>query len=119
MLFSRSSSSLPLCHYGDHFALRASRDPGSYVLEVYGELDVHTAGLLESRIEDAESTSADHVLVDLSGVDFMASAGLKVLAAADARSRSTGHTLGLLRPPADVQCVLERVGLADCLPFRD
>lgn len=118
MLFRKPRSS-PLCHHGDHFALRFSRDPESYVLEVYGELDVHTAGMLESRIENAKSTPSDSVLVDLSGVDFIASAGMKVLANADARSRANGHRLALLRPPDHVQCVLERVGLAGHLPFLD
>lgn len=117
MFFPKPSSSL--CHYGDHFALRVSHDPRSYVLEVYGELDVHTAALLESRIEEAESSPADRVLVDLSGVDFMASAGMKVLADAAARSRANGHRLALLRAPDPVHFMLDEVGLAGHLPFRD
>jgi anti-sigma B factor antagonist len=109
-----------LVSYGpDHFALRVSHDPDSYVLEVYGELDLHTAGLMESRIEEGESTSARRVLVDLSGVDYMAAAGMKVLADADARSRADGHRLALLRAPDHVHRVLERVGLAASLPFLD
>ena len=118
MFFPKRSSS-PLCHYGDHFALRVSHDPRSYVLEVYGELDVHTAGLLEPRIAHAESTQADNVLIDLTGVDFMASAGMKVLADAAARSRANGHRLALLRAPDDVHHWLDEVGLAGQLPFLD
>jgi anti-anti-sigma factor len=112
--------SQPLCHYGEHFALRVSRDPERYVLEVYGELDVHTAGLLESRIEDAESSSTPRLLVDLSGVDFMASAGLNVLVDANVRASGNGHALALLRPPDDVMHrILEEVGTAAHLPFED
>jgi anti-sigma B factor antagonist len=111
--------SSPHRHYGDNFSLRTSRDPDSYVLEVYGELDLQTAGLLQSGIEQAESSSADRVVVDLSGVDFMASAGMRVLLDADARSRANGHRLALLRPPDHVQRALEHAGIAARLPFAD
>jgi anti-anti-sigma factor len=100
---------------GDHFAIRASHDSEDYVLEVYGELDLYTAALLESSIGEAENTAAKRILVDLSGVDFMASVGIKVLLDAAARSQR----LVVLRAPDHVHRILEQVGLAARLPFDD
>ena len=113
MLFHRSQSD-----QGD-FSLRVSRDPGTYVVEVYGELDAGTAGLMESTIQYGEDSSARKIIVDLSGVEFVASDVMEVLVDADARSRDNGHRLVMLRAPNHVHRVFERSGLAARLQFID
>ena len=96
MFFARSSAQVgDEC---DHFALRVSDEPDTHVIEVYGELDVDTAPLMASRIVEGEDTTSHRILVDLSGVDFMASAGMAVLVEADARSRNNGHRLAAPAP---------------------
>ena len=101
----------------DHFELRISSDGGSYVLEAYGLFDGGTAGLLESTIRHGEETSCRNIVVDLSGVDFVASAVMEVLADADARSHGDVHRLLMLRAPNDVHRAFEQSGLAARLPF--
>jgi len=103
----------------ERYALRVSHDPGTFVIEAYGELDAHAARQMGSLIEQGESASVDRILVDLSGVDSMAAAGMKVLADADARSRANGHRLALLRAPDPVQRAIERLCAAPSLPFID
>jgi len=117
MLFNSHPSTLS--SDGDRYALRVSHDPGTFVIEAYGELDAHASRRMESLIERGESTSADRVLVDLSGVDFMAIAGMKVLADAEARSCANGQRLVLLRAPDHVHSAIERVGIAARLRFLD
>ncbi|BBY27982.1 STAS domain-containing protein [Mycolicibacterium sediminis] len=50
------------------------------VLSVDGEIDLATAGILDAAVADATATASHAVVVDLTGVDFMGSAGLRILA---------------------------------------
>jgi anti-anti-sigma factor len=117
MFSSRFSRSDPEAH--GNFALRISRDPGSYVLEAFGALDADTAGLMESTLQHGEESSADRIVVDLSGVDFLATDVVTVLLEADTRSRGNGRRLALLRAPDHVQSALVEAGVAARLPFVD
>ena len=53
---------------------------GDGVVHVEGELDIVTAALLEAELRDAATSSTADLVVDLSGVSFMDSAGMNVLA---------------------------------------
>ncbi len=59
------------------------------------------------------------IVVDLSGLTFMDSTGIRVLIMANARSRDDGNRLALLRGPAAVQRVFELSGVDSLLPFVD
>jgi anti-anti-sigma factor len=102
-----------------NFALRISRDTDSYVLEAFGALDADMAGLVESTLQHGEESSADRIVVDLSGVDFLATDVVMALVDAGARSRDNGRRLALLRAPDHVHGVLVRTGVAARLPFVD
>lgn len=54
-------------------------EAGREVVSVEGEVDVYTAPLLRQRLGDLHAAGQDHVVVDLSGVDFLDSTGLGVL----------------------------------------
>ena len=58
-------------------------------------------------------------MLDLSGVTFMDSAGVRLLISANARSRADAHRLVLLRGPAAVQRVLELTGVEALLAFAE
>ncbi|MFD2420972.1 STAS domain-containing protein [Amycolatopsis pigmentata] len=58
------------------------RDSGVVVLHVAGEIDLVTAPDLEEAIERALKERPKILVVDLSAVDFLASAGMSVLVAA-------------------------------------
>jgi anti-anti-sigma factor len=49
------------------------------VLQIKGELSAATAGPLQAQAEQAYNAGARYMLVDLSQVPFMSSAGLRVL----------------------------------------
>lgn len=73
--------------------------PGGWLVEVSGEVDLHTAtalrGALDSAVDQASADDADQpqdVLVDLSDVGFMDSTGLgELVGAHKALSRSGGR----------------------------
>jgi anti-sigma B factor antagonist len=53
---------------------------GDGVVLVEGELDIVTAALLEAELRAAVATASGDLVVDLSGISFMDSAGMNVLA---------------------------------------
>lgn len=49
------------------------------IIEVVGELDVHTVARLRERLADLIAAGNHHLVMDLQGVDFLDSTGLGVL----------------------------------------
>ncbi|MEA5360983.1 STAS domain-containing protein [Amycolatopsis sp., V23-08] len=49
---------------------------GTAVVAAVGDVDAHTAPRLRELLENRASSALDHLVIDLSEVDFMTSAGL-------------------------------------------
>jgi anti-sigma B factor antagonist len=97
-----------------------SRTEGDAVVIVLrGELDLTSVPLFERELRDAESSGPGRVVIDLSGLDFMDSTGLRALLQARERSKSNGHELALRRGPRQVQRVLELTKTLDVFTFVD
>lgn len=95
------------------------RDGDVHTIALAGELDLATAERVERELRRVESTDARSIVVDLSALAFMDSTGIRILVAADRRSRADSERLALRRGPAAVQRVIELTGLTDLLPFMD
>jgi anti-anti-sigma factor len=58
----------------------STRSQGAYtIIEVVGELDVHTVPRLRERLADLIADGNYHLVADLQGVDFLDSTALGVL----------------------------------------
>ena len=101
------------------FTLRSERDGGTHRISPSGELDLATAPDLEAELLRVEATDADAIVLDLSGLDFIDSTGIRLVVMADARSRADSNRLSLLRPSDGVFRVFVICGMADRLPFVD
>jgi anti-anti-sigma factor len=66
----------------DPITTSVSHDDGVAVLTVSGEIDLATIPAFEAAIADALTQRPTALIVDLSAVDFLASAGLQALVAA-------------------------------------
>ena len=90
------------------------------VVSLTGELDVAGSSLLEHELERIH---ADHtpnaVVLDLSGLDFMDSTGLRLVVLADNQAREQARRFALVRGKADVQRVFEITRMTDRLTFLD
>jgi anti-sigma B factor antagonist len=84
---------------------------GPDVVVVQGEIDVATASLLSDAIEVLRGT----VTLDLSGVTFMDSSGVRVLLQQHQRREDAGDRLVLAELSQPVRRVLEVAGVLEYL----
>lgn len=82
-------------------------DPGTAVLSVRGEADLHVAPELRDRIAAAIADGAHEVVLDLSGATFVDSMTLGVLLGAMKRLRARGGQLRLVVPRTEIRRILE------------
>jgi anti-sigma B factor antagonist len=102
------------------FDLKISRrqEDGVVIVAPEGDIDLATIEVLRSELESARK-GASTLVVDLRGVAFMDSSGLRLLVEAERLAERDGSTLALVRGPAAVQRLLELTGLADRLNVVD
>ena len=90
------------------------------VVALTGELDVSGAALLESELD---RVAADHapakVVLDLSGLEFMDSTGLRLVVLTDARAREAGRRFVLVKGVPDVQRVFTITRMEERLEWAD
>ncbi len=99
--------------------VRTAHQAGVYVVAPYGELDLATAPDVLRELERAERSDAAEIVLDLSGLSFIDSSGIRLVLHADARSRTDGERLRLLPGRPRVHHVFALCGLVDRLPFVD
>ena len=81
-----------------------------------GEIDAHTAPLLASAMVDLP---AGDVTVDVAGVSFMDSSGLRVLIEAATKARDGGGDLIIANPTPGISRLVEISGLGGQLRLDD
>ncbi len=97
----------------------SERQGDVHTIALVGELDLATTDAVQYELLEVEASDALSIVIDLAGLTFMDSTGLRLLIAAHARSRADRHRLVLLRGPRSIQRVLELCGVERLLPFAD
>jgi anti-anti-sigma factor len=85
------------------------------VLELHGELDLLGAPLLQQEIESAQLEATGIVVLDLQDLQFVDSAGLRVILAAHERLRRHGQELALTQGSEQVQRLFTIAGVNEHL----
>ncbi len=91
-------------------------------VQLRGELDLSTVGQVEEELGRMEDANAAVIALDLRGLTFLDSTGLRVLVTADERARERGRRLLVVRGPDPVHRVFtitkldERLEMVDDLP---
>ena len=100
--------------------IRSRRDADAHVLALYGDLDVASASDVEAALVAIETTArpADSVIVDLRGLTFIDSTGLRLLIEASNRAQTATYRLRLLQPKDGVFRVCVIAGIDTLLPFE-
>jgi anti-sigma B factor antagonist len=87
-------------------------DPSRLQLfEIVGRIDSDSALALAQSIKNAVASGRDQVLLDMSGVEYMNSAGLRELVKAFKQVQRISGRLILVNPSEYVRRLLELVGL--------
>ncbi len=70
-----------------------------------GELDLSTADKVEDELRRVEEATDSLLVLDLSGLTFLDSTGLRVMVTADQRARKAGRGLAIVKGPETVHRV--------------
>ena len=89
------------------------------MLALSGELDVVSAPELQQHLGEVLAEQHERVMLDLTGLTFVDSAGVSVLIKAKQTAEASGGTLVLRRPTEQLERVFALVGLADWLAVED
>ena len=94
-------------------------DNGRATVSLRGELDISSAPTLADALQRIEADSPPVILVDLRGLEFMDSTGLRTLVNADQRARDAGRRLAIVRGPEAVDRVFNVTRLDERLDLVD
>jgi anti-anti-sigma factor len=84
-----------------------------------GEIDLATAGDVERRVAELLDEGFGHVVVDLRGVCFLDSSGVRMMVVAQDRARRAGARLSLILGSPRSTRALELSGVLDVLEIID
>jgi anti-sigma B factor antagonist len=84
---------------------------GVFVVRLAGEIDISNAGTLGTTLDAMIAEAAGHIVVDLSGLEFMDSSGIAMLL----RAAGGAASVEVRNPSRVVQRIIECTGLTDIL----
>ena len=103
----------------DVFALTVVPNRSEIVVVPEGELELTSADALDAEVRELRRSGFDRVVIDLSGVEFLDSTGLRVLLSLRNDAKRDGHDLVLVRGPRAVQRVFELTATRALFEWRD
>ena len=97
----------------------STSEEGAVTVTVVGEVDTFTAPVLRSTLDAQLEQQPKELVIDLSGVQFLGSAGLAVLVETQKSARSRDVDLRLVATTRAVTRPLEVTGLIDLFTIVD
>ena len=94
-------------------------EQGLVKLVLRGELDLSTASKAEEELRRAEAAEPGLLVLDLSGLTFLDSTGLRLIVTADHRAREQGRRLAVVKGPDTVQRVFSITRLDERLEMLE
>lgn len=82
-----------------------------------GELDMAAAPVVDAQLDELAAAGFAHLVLDLRGVSFLDSSGLRLILVWDAKARTEGLVFELVPGPAPVQRMFDVTGVAGRLRF--
>ena len=96
--------------------INIEKENGVTILKIEGRLDTTTAPELEKAI-NAEGEALKNLVLDFKGVDYISSAGLRVLLTAQKKMNAQGY-MELTNVSEAVMDIFEMTGFADILVIK-
>ena len=102
------------------FAFETAERAALALVTLEGELDLPATSELEPELDRlAADPGVDTVALDLRGLEFLDSSGLRLVVVTDRRLREAGRRLVLVRGSQPVQRVFEITRMTERLEFID
>jgi anti-sigma B factor antagonist len=101
------------------FVLRLEHAPSMVVISINGELDMVAASQLDEAIGAVRADPPEEVVLDMSGLSFLDSSGIRALLRAQGACEACGCRLVMLRGPAQVQRILTVARVIERFCFAD
>jgi anti-anti-sigma factor len=98
--------------------ITSEQDAGTARLTLEGELDLASSVQVEEQLGALEAARPERIVIDLAGLAFIDSTGLRTLIQADQRAREAGSELVLRPGDEGIQRVFELTGALDVLRFE-
>ncbi len=95
----------------NEFGLDVASDDAATVVRVRGEVDLHTAPLVEQQLQQLLGDGAREIVVDLAEVTFLDAAALGTLVRTANRLRRCDGDIRVSSPTRSVQKTLQITGL--------
>ena len=89
------------------FAVTVVPDRHEVVVVAVGELDMATVDEVESAVKELRDSGFESIVLDLRGIDFIDSSGLRLLIGFRNDVERSGHTLTLIPPGAAVSRIFD------------
>jgi anti-sigma B factor antagonist len=97
----------------ESIVIATRRDGAKAIVELSGELDLHSSPQLSAVVDDLLAGSPSVVEIDAGGLSFADSAGLRALLVAHSDATQRGVTLRLSRVSDQLDRLLEMTGLRE------
>ena len=102
------------------FEVRIEEQPSTVLARLFGEFDLSAKEKFESEIAAVTGDPRpSSLVVDLAGLKFIDSSGLRAIMELYGRSRDEGVDFAVTPGPSEVQNVFELAGLDRVLPIMD
>jgi anti-sigma B factor antagonist len=101
------------------FGMDTDDAEGVVTVSLNGEFDISCARQVEEELRRVEEAKPKAVVLDLRGLTFMDSTGLRVILSADSRAGKEGHRFAIVQGPEAVQRVFHITRLDERLDIVD
>jgi anti-sigma B factor antagonist len=109
----------PLTGEFEPFRVDVEPERSSVRVAPFGELDIATVDTLHDEIARLRETGFERIVLDLRGVRFLDSTGLRLVLELDAAARADSHEFRLIRGSDVVHRIFEVTQVAERLNFVD
>ena len=101
------------------FRCEVAREDGAATVRAVGALDLATVPVLDDQLAGLRDAGVRRMIIDLRGLHFMDSSGLRCILKYDSLARNDGFSIELIQGGRAIRRVFELTGTTAHLPFVD
>ena len=110
---------LPRTRQGANMTINETTRSGILIFQTLGKLDATSAPEAERRIAELVNGGVRQIVMDLSGLDYISSAGLRFLLTSARRLQKAEGGLVVAAPSAQANQVIQMAGFSGLIPILD